>query len=184
MLMMRTPLLLLAALLASPAGADIYKVVTDDGRVIYTDDPPEEEEEAEVETMDDLPPIIIEPSLDVPDDLAAGGDAEAGESAAEQGQDVPAEQLPSLEIASPTEEQAIPPGQRQVPVNVRLDKPLPDGYRLQLKHNGSAHGEPSQQPRWVLEHLNPGEQKLQVELLDAQGQVVESSSQRTFFVIR
>ena len=163
-------LLLLCSMLAQ---AQIYRVITPDGRVIYTDTPPEDGEAEEV----DLPDIIIQPATEVPN---RNSSAESEESRAPQAQ----QNLPTPTIQRPAEQEVIPPGQREVTVVAQASTPLPSGFVYILLINGNQEGEPSTTPVWTLTNPNPGAQRAQVVIVDEQGSRRVSSEIRTFYVIR
>ncbi len=159
-------------LFAGLVQAQIYRVVTPDGSVTYTDTPPEYVEAEEVELPDI---IIIQPATDVRGD------------AARQNADSPAAMPYSLHtprIMQPAEQQVIPPGQRQVSIQARVDLGLPSGHAYLLLINGSPVGSPVNQPSWVLDNPNPGEQRAQVAIVDTQGRRLAVSAVRIFYVIR
>lgn len=158
--------------ICSSVQAQIYKVVTPDGRVIYTDSPPEDTPAEEV----DLPDLIIEPATRVRNQTA-------GSDAASEGERIEMA-LPTPTISQPAEQQVIPPGQRQVTIVAQVNIQLPAGFGYILLINGSIQGEPVSSPAWTLENPNPGEQRAQVIIVDAQGSRRVSSAIRTFYVIR
>lgn len=166
----RLQIILFLLLLSAAAQAQIYKVVTPDGRTIYTDSPPEDASAEEV----DLPELIIEPATEVRTSPTSGASREQ----------VSDQRIPVPLIARPTEQQVIPPGQRQVSVVAQVSQDLPTGFRYILLINGSVFGSPVTSPAWTLDNPNPGQQRVQVAIIDEQGSRRVLSEVRTFFVIR
>lgn len=166
--------LILVVLASACAQAQIYKVITPDGRTVYTDSPPEDSPAEEVE----LPELIIEPATRV------RSQSSASSSAVPANDQVSDQRLPKPEITRPSEKEVIPPGQRQVSVVAQVSQELPVGYRYILLINGEVVGGPSSTPVWTLENPNPGQQLAQVVVVDDQGSRRVHSEIRTFFVIR
>lgn len=158
------------------AQAQIYRVVTPDGRTIYTDSPPEDADAEEVE----LPELIIEPATE----LQQRNQASSSTGAAGRSSSVSDQRLPVPEIVRPSEQQVVPPGQRQVSVAAQVSQELPAGFRFILLINGEVVGGPVTSPVWTVQNPNPGQQLAQVAIVDNQGSRRVLSAVRTFFVIR
>lgn len=164
-------------LVCAAAQAQIYRVVTPDGRTIYTDSPPEDSAAEEV----DLPDLIIQPATQPQQNAQSSAPSGASSSSREAISDA---RLPAPQITRPTEQQVIPPGQRQVSVVAQVSQDLPAGFSFILLINGEIVGDPVRSPVWTLENPNPGQQLAQVAIVDDAGSRRVVSEVRTFFVIR
>ena len=173
----RSQMLFLLLIASVAAQAQIYKVVTPDGRTIYTDSPPEDSPVEEVE----LPELIIQPATQTRQNSQPSNSPDLSSGA---GEPVSDERLPVPQITRPTEQQVIPPGQRQVSVVAQVSQELPAGFGYILLINGEVIGSPVISPVWTLENPNPGQQLAQVVIVDDRGSRRVVSEVRTFFVIR
>ncbi|MGB0955432.1 MAG: DUF4124 domain-containing protein, partial [Panacagrimonas sp.] len=110
------------ACLSLPATAQVYRWVDKDGVVHYTDKPPQPDA-----TPVDLPPLHrMAPAEEVKTEVLVD---EAPVAA-------PTPINVELEIISPEPDQTYRSAERLVPVELALNSPLPDGYRLRYLLDG------------------------------------------------
>lgn len=160
---------LIAIFCALPAGAEVYKVVDKDGRVTYTDDPPKNAPYEEV----DLKPINTQPPVKV-------------QTPSELGTSEPEDEEISYQITlvAPADGAQIPPGQRDLPVEVRLEPGLQGNHRIQFMLDGAPVGRPGATNRTLISEIFRGEHTVSANIIDAEGRVITSSPTATVFVIR
>lgn len=171
-----TPVLAIAlALLPLTADAKkVYKVIDENGKVIYTDQAPAEGTEAETIT---LPETNTTPAT-----RAAKPTTQAPTSAAEP--TAAAITYKRIEITAPDHQQTIPAGQQTVSVELALTPALAPEHKVQMIFDGSPWGEPAPVTRFVLENLERGEHQLQVEIIDSEGKRLGRSNTVTIYVQR
>lgn len=157
-------LLASALLLAAPFAAaqqGIYKSRDAEGNVIFTDQAPDEGAEAvklpRTNTMQEIaaPPPAAAPAADT-------------EQAAFGGYD-------TLAISSPGDGDSVTNPGGSVEVSIALSPELQPGHSLRLLLDGAPAGLP-QMGSMTLEGLSQGTHSLQVQVMDAEGTVVQSSS--------
>jgi len=162
--------LLLALLglgLAFSAIAEVYRIVDDDGKVTFTDKPPHN---APTKEKMALPVTNIQPALEaVPTVKKAEEDIEGYQKIA---------------ILSPAHDTTIPPGQEVLAVQVGLTPTLKAGHLIQLLLNGQAYGQPTTISSFSIGSLIRGENSLQAQVIDSEGNVIGSSNSNTIHVKR
>lgn len=89
--------------------------------------------------------------------------------------------LSHIRIISPTQEQAFW-NQRQIPVSLAITAQLPDTYKTQLLLDGIPYEEPQSKKTFILDNLKRGKHHLQANLLDLNGQLIESSDIITLYI--
>lgn len=161
---------LIAIVCALPAGAEVYKVIDKDGRVTYTDDPPQNAPYEAVE----LKPINTQPPVEV----QANPRPQAQPNRSD---DAP---LYALNIAAPADGTAVPPGQRDLQIEVQLEPALRGDHRIQFMLNGAPVGEPTTRYQTIIHEIFRGEHSVSAAVLDANGRVIATSPGVTVFVIR
>lgn len=152
----------LAASAASAGAAEVYRHVDADGVVHYSDQPPTKGAKPVV-----LPPIQVV----VPVGRSAAGSSPATEAAGRP--DLTAAAPLSVSIMSPTPDETFRGDDRQLPVSVRMDRPLPDGYGLLYLLDGAPqNGEPTRALNYTLQGVERGEHTVVVAAVDDSGQEV------------
>ena len=158
----------LLLLMAAPVSAgSVYKTVDEEGNVSYTDNPPSEGDRAEPV---DLPAINTQPALEVKLKPKEQPPKETG--------------YKEVSILSPAQDATIPPGQRNVVVQVFLEPALKPSHRVQLLHNGNPHGQPAFATSFTIDELIRGMHTLQAQVVDESDAVVASSQTVTIHVKR
>lgn len=147
-----------------PGRRTIYRVRDARGNVTFTDDPPEDAQE--VEEMDVRDPQSM-PAPRTPPQRGPEPEEEEDEPF----------QYERLEISSPEHEENIH-NPESVSVSVDVEPSLRPGHRLRLFHNG----EPVEGT--TLEQPERGKHELQVRVLDAEGNQVQSSDPVTLYIHR
>lgn len=157
------PALFLGAMLAAPAGAtDVYRHVDENGVVHYSDKPPTKGAKPVV-----LPPIqVVGP---------VGGRPTPGSPSGPSVEqvDLTGSAPLSVSIMSPTPDQTFRSADRQLPVSVRMNQPLPEGHGLLYLLDGSAqNAAPTRALNFTLSGVERGEHMIAVATVDARGKEV------------
>lgn len=160
--------LLFCLLLASQASlAQIYKYIDKDGNITYSDTPPIEKQDMEPA---DLPDIIVQPSVQVPD-RAQGPE--------KQGRDI------QISISSPTHGATILGSASSFGVAASVNKKLRPNESVRLLVNGTPLASASAKTlNWTVTDLIRGEYLLSAEILDGSQQVIATSKTVQVFVKR
>ncbi len=163
--MVRTRLLavlVVATGVAGPAAAtDVYKTVDSNGVVHYSDQPPSKNAKPVA-----LPPIqVVGP--------VSKGAAESSASAAPAGPDMTGGAPLSVSIVSPAPDETFRSDDRVLPVSVRMNQTLPQGYGLLYMLDGTAqNGKPTRALNYSLEGVERGEHMVTVVTVNAAGKEV------------
>lgn len=152
-LALSTPSLLLAA--------DVYKTVDKDGNIIFTDTPGEESDPEAVELQE---PNTV-PATPVQKQYPSNNQGRTNNY--------------KISIASPTEGQRFPNRLAGLTVSVKVKPRLAPGFKVRLILNGEKHSVGGEQ--FVVDQLPQGQSTLQVQLLDKNKRVVDTSSAVTVF---
>ena len=169
---MRTLYILLCALIAAPAHAEIYRWVDKDGNVHFTDQAREGAKAVELNEPTVFPgmkpaaPAATGPESATPDEQPA----EAG--------------YERFLITSPANEVNIWTGEGRVEVDVDLAPALREGHRLVLNFNGSPVSEGFSGGRLVLNNVERGTHRLVAEIRDGSGNVLRRSEPVVFHLKR
>ncbi|MGH8516931.1 MAG: DUF4124 domain-containing protein [Panacagrimonas sp.] len=158
------PAVVLIGSLASTAtlAAEVYRHVDQDGVVHYSDQPPTKGAKPIV-----LPPIQVVGPLGGP---TAGSSPAA---AAVVDPDMTGAAPLSVSIMSPTADETFRGDDRLLPVSVRMNQPLPDGYGLLYLLDGAAqNAEPTRALNHTLEGVERGEHTVVVATVDGSGREV------------
>jgi hypothetical protein len=161
-------ILLFCLALGAGAGAQVYRVVDEDGNVTFTDRPPSEDAEpVEVRTPNTTPPppgnAFPEPPPPPEDEPVPGY---------------------SVTITAPADETIIPRGPGNVSVSASVSPALQSGHLLQLLMNGEPREEPQTGGSWDLTNVFRGEQNISVAVVDGDGKRLSESDPVTIFVFR
>ena len=167
----RTCLHLLAACClavgSSTLQAEIYQTVDKDGKVTFTDNPRQSDKTTETK----LPPTNTT-TLPPPINRSV---SDSGKST---------QRHYEVTIISPAAESQIPPGQRDITVNISLDRPLLAAHYLQLYLNGTPQGKPFKGNSAVLEEVYRGAHVLTAAVTTKRGKVISSSAAVNIYVQR
>ncbi|MDT8451091.1 MAG: hypothetical protein RQ847_13060, partial [Wenzhouxiangellaceae bacterium] len=169
----------LAAGLVAPnaeAQKKIYKVVDENGNVVYTDRrPADDAQPMELPELSVVDPVKIgDPSAIAPD---AGGNA-AGQQAAGDVPDVP---IPGLQLVSPTPNETVQNTGYRLPVRVTLDGEMPPDTELAFLVDGEVR-QTGQSPSATLDEVWRGQHSVQVQLRSADGRVLASTQSVPFMM--
>ena len=167
-------LLLCLALAANGAEKRIYKTVDADGNTVFTDIPPKEGR-TEVLTLE-------KPNVFASDEAIPG--VQNDEPSAINGE--PGDDpmfYTTLRIVAPANNMSIRGNDGAVQVSVDLDPGLINGHKLRLLLDGARHFEGAT-TSFTLNDLERGEHTLQVYIVHASGQVLQSSEPSIFHLQR
>ncbi len=166
-------LLLCLALAANGAEKRIYKTVDADGNTVFTDIPPKEGR-TEVLTLE-------KPNVFAIDEAIPGlrNDQPSGEGEASSDDML----YQTLRIISPADNESIRGNRGSLRVNVDVDPRLVHGHKLRLLLDRIHHSEGAS-TSFTLSNVERGEHTLQVDIVDATGQVLRSSKQSVFHLQR
>ena len=155
---------------AGPALAAIYKTVDSAGNVTFSDVPPPKDRQAETVTLSE--PNTLE--FQAPAAGRSYGSADDG-----------SEELSynSVNIVSPSHDQAIRDNAGSVTIQAQIQPELHAGHLVRFLLDGQ---EVSRSPSLVhnLQNVDRGTHQVQVEIVNAAGDVVASSSRSTFHLQR
>ncbi len=162
-------ILLLAALLPSAQGQDIWRHVTEHGNLRYADRPFAAAALVALPapsgwtgTMVPAPAPATESKNTPPADSAHAG-------------------LPSLELLRPTEQETVRGAGGELKVLLRGDFEMEHGHRLLLELDGAEAEWMGEPPEVVLNNVWRGEHRLRARLLDEQGRESASSREVVFY---
>lgn len=163
--------LLMTALLATQATAQIYKSTDADGNVVFTDKPPADSSSTEQVDLQQTntappPPAIAPLTTNKPR---------------------PADPEPApieVSITSPANETTIPMGGGIFDVSAAAVPGIGPGQMLQLMLDGVPQGPPQTGTLWRLEHVFRGAHDLTVQLIDSDNKLIASSEPVRVYVLR
>ena len=155
--------LLLASLLATAASlaqaqAEVYKSRDAQGNVIFSDTSSESAKAVTVPPTNTIP-VVAAPARPAAAPPATGAAAAAGYA---------------LAIVTPVEGQTVFSATGTLEVGLSVTPALQPGHSLRLLLDGAPAGLP-QQGSLTLEGLGPGPHELQVQVMDGNGEIVQSS---------
>ncbi len=168
---MRILYLLLCALIAAPAHAEIYRWVDKDGNVHFTDQAREGAKAVE------LNEATVFPGMKPAAPAAVGPESPADRQSAEADYE-------RFVITSPANEVNIWTGEGRVEVDVDLVPALREGHRLVLNVNGSPVSDGFSGGRLVLNNVERGTHRLVAEIRDGSGVVLRRSEPVLFHLKR
>jgi hypothetical protein len=146
------------------ATAQVYRHVDEDGVVHYSDQPPTQGAKPIV-----LPPIqVVGPIGGRPTAASAGATATTTSEP-----DLTGSAPLSVSILSPTPDETFRGDDRQLPVSVRMNQPLPEGHGLLYLLDGAPHNaEPTRALNYTLTGVERGEHVVAVATVDGSGREV------------
>lgn len=158
----------LAGLLMGGAACatEVYRTVGPDGVVTFTDEPPTR----------DAKPVKLAP-IQVISPVAPPTAAASTAGTLQAGPDMTGGAPLSVSIVSPAPEETFRGAERTLPVSVRLDQPLPEGYGLLYLLDGSAQNDKATRAlNFTLEGVERGEHLITVVTVDPRGREVGRSA--------
>ncbi|MEL7536937.1 MAG: DUF4124 domain-containing protein [Pseudomonadota bacterium] len=178
---MKTVFAICGLLVAAAASANAYRWVDENGVVHYSDRPREGAEQIELETND---PVELR-SLTTDDSQAPPADAAPG-TAAPQAAPTPAAtttEYERLEIIRPQQGETLWNIGAVATVSLRLTPSLAPNHRLYLVYDGiRVDGLPNDSLDIELPEVFRGEHTLRAQVEDVNGNIIQQSSIRRFFV--
>lgn len=152
------------AIAAGAHATDVYKTVDANGTVHYTDQPPSKTAKPVV-----LPPIqVVGPPAS-----SRSGATSIPSPAVPAGPDMTGGAPLSVSIVSPAPDETFRTDSRVLPVSVRMNQPLPEGYGLLYLLDGTAqNGKPTRALNYSLEGVERGEHMVTVVTVNASGKEV------------
>ncbi|GHC38223.1 DUF4124 domain-containing protein [Aidingimonas halophila] len=156
--------------LSAHAESAIYRVIDEQGRVLFTDRPQSGSERVD----------IPQPSAVLPVSRVAIGGLENDEHV-----EPPPTSYSAFSIVAPEHEATLPTGQAgDVVVEFAVAPALHESHRIQLRLDGEVRHSPAHARSLSLSGLVRGEHTLEAELLDADGKVLQRSKPVTLYVQR
>ncbi len=143
--------------------AEVYRVVDPDtGKVIFTDSPPENAG-ANTERVD-LPKTNTQKPVKAPEKRVDEEDEDSASAGYE-----------SVEILQPRPDTTVPPGQLDLVVRVKVKPGLQDQHLVRVLWDGEAVAPPASTTSVVVEDMVRGTHRVQAQVVDEDGDVIESS---------
>ncbi len=167
-------LLVYTVLSATAAEKRIYKTVDADGNIVYTDLPPKE---GRTEVV-----AVGTPNVFASDEAIPGVQNDESSPINDEPGDDPMFYT-TLRIVSPANNMSIRGNDGSVQVGVDVDPGLINGHKLGLLLDGTRHLEGAS-TSFTLNDLERGEHTLQVYIVHASGQVLQSSEPSIFHLQR
>lgn len=155
--------------LALPVSAQIYKYTDANGNAVFTNQPPSGVQSEEVKIQQPNT-VKVAPNNPVQDATDATGQDEA-----------PYERL---ELTGIPDEEALRANNGDFSVTVAIAPMLQNNHRLRLVLDGEPYDEASSDTSRALSNIDRGEHQLAVEVIDSEGQPIQSSPAQTFTVQR
>ncbi|MDE3739093.1 MULTISPECIES: DUF4124 domain-containing protein [Pseudomonas] len=161
-------LLLALLLLGQPALAEVYTYIDDEGNRVFTDQPkPGNAKRLEMAPSNEMnAPRDIQPPPLYPKPIPR-----------EQGYQV-------LRILVPEPDATIRDGEGNLIVSAMSEPGLRANHSYRLLLDGNPVGEPGRSPVFPLENLDRGTHQLAVEIIDAQGRMVERTPSQPVHIVR
>ncbi|MEH6617220.1 MAG: DUF4124 domain-containing protein [Porticoccus sp.] len=158
---------ILGVSLAFSTFAEVYRIVDEEGKVTFTDKPPHN---APTKEKISLPITNIQPALETAPTVEAIEEEIDG--------------YQKITILTPTQDTTIPPGQETVTVQVGLKPDLQANHLIQLLLNGQPHGLPTATTSFNIGSLVRGENSIQVQVVDTEGNIIGLSNTTTIHIKR
>ncbi len=145
---------LLCGLLTAPAGAEIYRYLDADGKVVFSDEPPPKGTESQ---NIELPRVNTMPAPPLPTPQAGGSARDAGQSAYD-----------SLRVSAPGDDSTLRDNAGNITVRLDLQPPLAAGHQLLVLLDGSEAARGTE-TTVTLSNVDRGSHSLQAAVLGADG---------------
>ncbi len=165
---MRTLLLCSLMLLALPALAQVYTYIDAEGNRVFTDKPRSGNAER----------VQLAPSNSMP------ATPVASPAPAEVAPPEPGLRYSLLRILVPQPDASIRDSAGNLIVSVNSEPKLFPGHNYRLLLNGEPVGEAGTSPVFPLENIDRGSHQLAVEIIDAQGRIIERTPSQPFHMLR
>jgi hypothetical protein len=177
----KASLILLTAALATPSSwgwGQIYKVIGDDGNVVFTDSPPgvgsssqQSVEKVELQELNTTAPVEARtPATTYTTPVPEAETEEDGGG--------------TVAITSPTDESTIAMGPGNFAVSASAKPALSGDERLLLLIDGQAYGTAQASSSWFVEGMNRGPHDLVVQRTTTDGESVATSEPVRVYVLR
>jgi len=164
----RRVLLLLALIVALPAGAQVYTYTDADGNTVFTDQPHKGAKRVDlppsnrlIQTPAPSKPVVVKPPV--------------------QGKVM---HYQMLRILVPLPDTSVREENGALVVTVTSDPTLQPGHDYQLLLDGKAVGDPGTSPVFSINNVDRGAHQLSAQIVDQQGQVIEQTPQQPFYMQR
>jgi len=148
-----------ACLVEAEVNKEVYKIVDEAGRVIYTDTPPAEKSADQLE----LPPINQMPASRAaePEVISADESLFAGYSV--------------VDLVAPLDDSLIHFDQQNIIVQLALTPELQAGHFVQFYLDGAAYGRPLAATSYAIGNLQRGSHRVSARVVTAGGETVANS---------
>lgn len=167
--MIRAGLLLILALIALPARAEVFTYIDAQGNRVYTDQPHANAQRVPIATSNRM---------------AAPANTAAPIATAKKSAEAPPFHYDMLRILIPEPDATLRSSAGELIVSVTSEPRLQSGHRYRLLLDGKATGEPGVSPVFALSNIDRGSHSLSIEILDAAGQTVERTANQPFHMLR
>ncbi|MFJ2539862.1 DUF4124 domain-containing protein [Pseudomonas sp. NPDC087614] len=167
--MIRAWLIVVLALTALQATAEVFTYVDGQGNRVYTDQPRENARKVPLATSNRMP---------------ANPTGAAPITPAKKPPEQPPFHYDMLRILVPEPDATIRSSAGELIVSVTNEPGLQAGDRYRLLLDGQATGEPGVSPVFPLSNIDRGSHNLSVEILDAAGRTVERTANQPFHMLR
>lgn len=164
------------ATLCLPAQAEIFKTVDKEGNVVFTDIPPRDDDKnAEQIIIENPNSFAVEEAIPNADEWIVEPE--------EEGETEEPFRYQTLEIVSPTDDEALRENAGNVTIVTNLSPRLQRGHIARLLIDGSVAQE-GPQASFELANVDRGTHTITVEIIDERGQVLIQSEPSTFHMLR
>ncbi|MFC3907599.1 DUF4124 domain-containing protein [Legionella dresdenensis] len=156
--------------LCQPVFGQIYQWTDSGGVVHFSDRPHPGAKEIELPQAQSNAPAAAPAPTDQPAEESAGKENDRGYN--------------SLMISQPANESTIRNNQGYVPVVIAIEPELKPNDKLQLLYDGETIGAPQSTPVFQLNDVKRGSHTIAVQVIDGQGEVIQTSESITIFMHR
>ncbi|MFJ2483366.1 DUF4124 domain-containing protein [Pseudomonas sp. NPDC087598] len=160
---------LILCLLALPVSAEVFTYIDAQGNRIYTDQPRGNAKRVPLATSNRMP---------------ANPTAARPLTTAKKSPEQPLFHYDMLRVLVPEPDATIRSSAGELIVSVTSEPGLQAGHRYRLLLDGQATGEPGLSPVFPLSNIDRGSHSLSIEILDAQGRIVERTANQPFHMLR
>ena len=167
--MIRAVLMAALALTTLHATAEVFTYIDAQGNRVYTDQPRGNAKRVPLATSNRMP---------------ANPTAARPITTANKSPEQPLFHYDMLRVLVPEPDATIRSSAGELIVSVTSEPGLQAGHRYRLLLDGQATGEPGLSPVFPLSNIDRGSHSLSIEILDAQGRIIERTANQPFHMLR
>lgn len=167
------------AFIAKASAGAVFKTVDDQGNVTFTDKPPADSDSREIK----IRPVNSQKPTELPPEPEPEVALSPNEESNAKDEEEEVAYSSSL-ITRPLNNSSVPPGQREVVVQIGLNPPLQTGHSVKFYHNGTPHRSATTDTRFTLTELIPGEHTVRAQIFGRDGKRKAETQTITFYVHR